>query len=122
MRAGRSSYILQVHFFSVLDYPGQWSPLKYSKSKLSACVYAQAIMSCILCYSARRMSSDSNVNLYQSHVQTFQGSAMPSAIKRSNSESQYNTDSLAASLNKAFYITSYQSDISKKAGWLSEIC
>jgi len=67
-------------------------------------------------YSARRMSLDSKVNLYQSHVQTYQGSAMPTALKRSSSDDRFNTESLASSLNKAFYITSYQSDISKKAG------
>lgn len=67
---------------------------------------------------AHRLSMESGINLYQSHKQTYQGSAMPSILRRSSSDSHFNADALAASLNKAFYTTSYQSDTSKTAaGW-----
>ena len=72
-------------------------------------------------YSRQRLSTDSNIDLYQSHVQTYRGSAMPNALKRSSNERRFtlNPDSLAVSLNKSFYTTSYQSDISKSGSFPS---
>ena len=61
------------------------------------------------------MSPDKSVNLYQSHGQTFSGYAMAKPpLKRSTSEDA-GSDALARSLNNAFYVTSYQSEITKYA-------
>ena len=62
------------------------------------------------------MSQDKPVNLYQSHSQTFSGYAMAKPpLKRSTSEDASGTEALARSLNNAFYVTSYQSEITKYA-------
>ena len=62
------------------------------------------------------MTPDKPVNMYQSHDQTFTGYAMAKPpLKRFTSEDATGADALARSLNKAFYITSYQSDITRYA-------
>ena len=62
------------------------------------------------------MSPDKPVNLYQSHDQSFTGYAMAKApLKRPTLEDATGADALARSLNKAFYITSYQSEITRYA-------
>ena len=62
------------------------------------------------------MTPDRPVNLYQSHDQSFTGYAMAKPpLKRSTSEDATGADALARSLNKAFYITSYQSEITRYA-------
>lgn len=65
------------------------------------------------CFRMQRMSPDKPVNLYQSHQQSHTSYAMSKPpLKVSPSPN----DELARSLSNAFYITSYQSDISKYAG------
>lgn len=62
------------------------------------------------------MTPDKPVNLYQSHDQSFTGYAMAKPpLKRPTSEDTIGADALARSLNKAFYITSYQSEITRYA-------
>ena len=62
------------------------------------------------------MTQDKPVNLYQSHDQTFTGYAMARPpLKRSTSEDAAGTEALARSLNNAFYVTSYQSEITRYA-------
>lgn len=62
------------------------------------------------------MTPDKSVNLYQSHDQSFTGYAMANPpLKRSTSEDATGANALARSLNKAFYITSYQSEITRYA-------
>lgn len=62
------------------------------------------------------MTPDKPVNLYQSHDQSFTGYAMAKPpLKRSTLEDATGADALARSLNKAFYITSYQSEITRYA-------
>ena len=63
------------------------------------------------------MTPDRPVNLYQSHEQSFTGYAMVRPpLKRSTSEDATGSEALARSLNKAFYVTSYQSEIARYAG------
>jgi hypothetical protein len=62
------------------------------------------------------MTPDKRVNLYQSHDQSFTGYAMAKPpLKRPTSEDATGPEALARSLNKAFYITSYQSEITRYA-------
>ena len=62
------------------------------------------------------MCPDKPVNLYQSHSQTSSGYAMAKPpLKRSTSEEASGSEALARSLNNAFYVTSYQSEITKYA-------
>ena len=62
------------------------------------------------------MTPDKPVNLYQSHDQSFTGYVMAKPpLKRSTLEDATGADALARSLNKAFYITSYQSEITRYA-------
>ena len=69
------------------------------------------------------MSPDQPVNMYQSHYQKYHSYTMSKApLKRSNSEELGGPEALARSLSKAFYITSYQSDIAKHAGMKTEAC
>lgn len=62
------------------------------------------------------MVPDKLVNLYQSHNQSFTGYAMAKPpLKRSTSEDATGADALARSLNESFYVTSYQSEITRHA-------
>ena len=62
------------------------------------------------------MTPDRPVNLYQSHSQTFTGYAMAKPpLKRSTSDDASGSEALARSLSNAFYVTSYQSEITKFA-------
>jgi len=60
---------------------------------------------------------DPPVNLYQSHRQRYHSYAMSNPpLKRSFSEEAGSAEALTRSLNQAFYITSYQSNITRYAG------
>lgn len=62
------------------------------------------------------MSPDPTVNLYESHHQKYSSYAMaPVSAQRSPSEVVGGDAAVARSLNRAFYTTSYQSDIDKYA-------
>ena len=63
----------------------------------------------------KRLSSDSVVDMYQSHQQRYHSYAMarPSLKKSDSVDSE---SELARSLSTAFYSTSYQADIARYAG------
>ena len=63
------------------------------------------------------MPQDPSVNLYQSHQQNYHNYAMATpTVQRLPSEEVGGDQAVTRSLNKAFYTTSYQSEIAKYAG------
>lgn len=63
------------------------------------------------------MPADPTVDLYQSHQQKYRNYAMATPpVQRLPSEAVGGEVAVSRSLNRAFYTTSYQSDIARYAG------